>query len=261
LRQSFQHETELFFAEIMRSNRPVTDLLDSKFTFVNQRLAEHYDIPNVYGSQFRRVAVTDPNRGGLLGQGSILTVTSYPDRTSVVQRGKWILENLLGMPPPPPPPVVPILKPHGTDGSLLTMREQMEAHRADATCAACHARMDPLGFAMENYNGIGKYRTKEAGRAIDPSGKLPDGTEFKGLNGLKQVLVTSRREDFIAAVTDRLLTYALGRGLESYDRPAVRSIVREANRQDSNATAPSLTAIINAIVNSTPFQMRRTSET
>src|SRR5216684_1167431 len=261
LRQSFQRETELFFAEIMRSNRPVTNLLDSKFTFVNQRLAEHYDIPNVYGSQFRRVAVTDPNRGGLLGQGSILTVTSYPDRTSVVQRGKWILENLLGMPPPPPPPVVPILKPHGTDGSLLTMREQMEAHRADATCAACHARMDPLGFALENYSGIGKYRTKEAGRAIDPSGKLPDGTEFKGLNGLKQVLVTSRREDFIAAVTDRLLTYALGRGLESYDRPAVRSIVREANRQDSNATAPSLTAIINAIVKSTPFQMRRTSET
>jgi cytochrome c553 len=261
LRQSFQHETELFFAEIMRSNRPVTDLLDSKFTFVNQRLAEHYDIPNVYGSQFRRVALTDPNRGGLLGQGSILTVTSYPDRTSVVQRGKWILENLLGMPPPPPPPVVPLLKPHATDGTLLTMREQMEQHRADATCAACHARMDPLGFAMENYNGIGKYRTKEAGRAIDPSGKLPDGTEFKGLNGLRQLLVTSRRDDFVAAVTDRLLTYALGRGLESYDKAAVRSIVREASHQEPNSPPPSFTAIINAIVNSTPFQMRRTSET
>jgi hypothetical protein len=141
------------------------------------------------------------------------------------------------------------------------MREQMEQHRADATCAACHARMDPLGFAMENYNGIGKYRTKEAGRAIDPSGKLPDGTEFKGLNGLRQLLVTSRRDDFVAAVTDRLLTYALGRGLESYDKAAVRSIVREASHQEPNSPPPSFTAIINAIVNSTPFQMRRTSET
>jgi hypothetical protein len=261
LRQSLQRETELFLTEILRSNRPVTELLDSNFTFVNQRLAEHYGVSNVYGSQFRRAAVTDPNRGGLLGQGSILTVTSYPNRTSVVQRGKWILENLLGAPPPPPPPDVPNLKPHGQDGSLLTMREQMEQHRSNATCAACHSRMDPLGFALENFDGIGKWRAKDADRVIDASGKLPDGTHFDGVAGLKHALLTSRREDFIATVAERLLTYALGRGLESYDRPAVRSIVREASSQDPGAPAPSFNALINAIVKTAPFQMRRTPET
>jgi hypothetical protein len=261
LRQSFERETELFFSDILRSDRPVTDLLDSKFTFVNQRLGEHYGISNVYGSQFRRVAVTDPNRGGLLGQGSILTVTSYPNRTSVVQRGKWILENLLGAPPPPPPPEVPNLKPHGEDGSLLTMRQQMEQHRANAVCAACHSRMDPLGFALENYDGVGKWRTKDAGHVIDASGKLPDGTQFDGMPGLKQLLLTSRREDFVQTVAERLLTYALGRGLETYDRPAVRRIVREASGHDANAPSPSFRALIDAIVKSVPFQMRRTPET
>jgi len=261
LRQSFERETELFFSEILRSDRPVTDLLDSKFTFVNQRLAEHYGIPNVYGSQFRQIAVTDPNRGGLLGQGSILTVTSYPNRTSVVQRGKWILDNLLGSPPPPPPPEVPNLKPHGEDGSLLTMRQQMELHRSNAVCAACHSRMDPLGFALENYDGVGKWRNKDAGHVIDPSGKLPDGTQFDGMPGLRQVLLTSRRDDFIATVAERLLTYALGRGLETSDRPAVRSIVREAGAGDQSAPAPSFRALIGAIVKSVPFQMRRTPET
>jgi len=263
LRQSFQRETELFFSEILRSNRPVTDLLDSKFTFVNQRLAEHYGIPNVYGSQFRQIALTDPNRGGLLGQGSILTVTSYPNRTSVVQRGKWILDNLLGSPPPPPPPEVPNLKAHGADGSLLTMRQQMEQHRANAVCAACHSRMDPLGFALENYDGVGKWRSKDAGHVIDPSGKLPDGTQFDGMPGLRQVLLTSRRDDFIATVAERLLTFALGRGLETSDRPAVRSIVREASGaagDDQSAAAPSFRALIGAIVKSVPFQMRRTPE-
>ncbi len=156
LRQGFERETELFFADILRSNRPVTDLLDAKFTFVNEHLADHYGIPNIYGSQFRRVSLSDPNRGGLLGQGSFLTVTSYPNRTSVVQRGKWILDNLLGTPPPPPPPDVPALKAHGSDGIRMTMREQMEQHRANPTCAACHTRMDPIGFALENFNGIGK---------------------------------------------------------------------------------------------------------
>jgi mono/diheme cytochrome c family protein len=261
LRQSFQRETELFFSQILRSDRPVTDLLDSKFDFVNQRLAEHYGIANVYGSQFREIAVTDPNRGGLLGQGSILTVTSYPNRTSVVQRGKWILDNLLGSPPPPPPPEVPNLKVHGEDGSLLTMRQQMELHRSNAICAGCHSRMDPLGFALENYDGVGKWRSKDAGNEIDPSGKLPDGTEFDGMPGLRHVLLTSRREDFIATVAERLLTYALGRGLETYDRPAVRSIVREASGNDANAAAPSFRALIGAIVKSVPFQMRRTPET
>jgi mono/diheme cytochrome c family protein len=261
LRQSFQRETELFFSDILRSERPVTDLLDARFTFVNQRLAGHYGIPNVYGAQFRRVALTDPNRGGILGQGSILTVTSYPNRTSVVQRGKWVLENLLGMPPPPPPGALPELKPHGKDGKLLTIREEMEQHRADATCAACHARMDPIGFSLENYNGIGKWRSKDAGSVIDASGKLPDGSTFEGLAGLKTVLLTTHRDDFIATVTERLLTYALGRGLESYDKPAVRSIVREASRENPNAPAPTFTALIKAIVNSVPFQMRRTPTT
>jgi cytochrome c551/c552 len=261
LRQSFGRETELLFSEILRTNRPVTELLDAKYTFLNARLAEHYGVSNIYGSQFRRVAVTDPNRGGLLGQGSILTVTSYPNRTSVVQRGKWILDKLLGAPPPPPPPEVPNLKPHGEDGSLLTMRQQMEQHRANAVCAGCHARMDPLGFALENYDGVGKWRNKDAGHVIDPSGKLPDGTQFDGMPGLRQLLLTSRRDDFVRTVAERLLTFALGRGLETYDRPAVRSIVREASSADPSAASPNFPALIDAIVKSVPFQMRRTPQT
>ena len=184
--QAFQRETELFFNAILRENRPVTDLLAANFTYLNERLAQHYGIPNVYGSQFRRVALTDQNRGGLLGQGSILTVTSYPNRTSVVQRGKWVLENLLGSPPPPPPPDVPPLEAHAKDGKLLTMRQQMEQHRTNPVCASCHARMDPIGFALENYDGIGTWRAKDAGSAIDAAGKLPDGTKFEGPAGLDQ---------------------------------------------------------------------------
>ena len=260
LRLSFQRETELFFADVLRSNRPITDLLDARFTFINQRLAEYYGIPEIYGAQFRRVSLSDPNRGGILGQGSILTVTSYPNRTSVVQRGKWVLDNLLGSPPPPPPPDVPSFTAHGKDGRKLTTREAMEQHRANPTCAACHARMDPIGFALENYNGIGKWRVTDAGRVIDASGKLPDGTEFEGLAGLRTLLLTKRRDDFIATVSARLLTYALGRGLEPYDQPAVRSIVRDASGPDPNAPAPSLEALIKAIVRSVPFQMRRTPE-
>ncbi len=260
LRQSFQRETELFFADILRSGRPVTDLLDARYTFLNQRLAEHYGIPNIYGSEFRRVSLSDPDRGGLLGQGSILTVTSYPNRTSVVQRGKWVLENLLGAPPPPPPPDVPSLKGHSKNGEHMTMREQMEEHRANPTCAACHSRMDPIGFALENYDGIGKWRAKDAGRTIDASGKLPDGSQFEGLPGLRELLLTKHRDDFIATVTEKLLTYALGRGLEYYDKPAVRSIVRDAEGPDTNAPAPSFQALIKAVVRSVPFQMRRTPE-
>jgi mono/diheme cytochrome c family protein len=255
LRQSFRRETELFFESILRENRSVFDLLDANFTFLNQRLAEHYGVRGVYGSQFRRVALSDPNRanrGGLLGQGSILTVTSYPNRTSVVQRGKWILENLLGAPPPPPPPDVPDLKPHGKDGRLLSMREQMDAHRANPICASCHARMDPIGFALENYDAIGRWRTKDAGAVIDASGKLPDGTKFNGPAELKKILLTGHRDEFVTTVTEKLLTYALGRGLEAYDAPAVRAIMREAARDDYR-----LPALINAIINSKPFQMRK----
>ncbi|HEU0178314.1 MAG TPA: DUF1592 domain-containing protein [Blastocatellia bacterium] len=255
LRQSFRRETELFFESVLRENRSVFDLLDANYTFLNQRLAEHYGIRGVYGSQFRRVALNDPNRSGLLGQGSILTVTSYPNRTSVVQRGKWVLENLLGAPPPPPPANVPDLKPHGKDGRLLSMREQMVAHRANPICASCHARMDPIGFALENYDAIGRWRTKDAGAVIDASGKLPDGTKFNGPAELKKILLTGHRDEFVTTVTEKLLTYALGRGLEAYDAPAVRAIMREAARDDYR-----LPALINAIINSKPFQMRKRLE-
>ena len=255
LRRSFQQETEMFFESILREDRSVLDLLDADYTFLNERLAEHYGIPRIYGSQLRKVALSDPNRGGLLGQGSILTVTSYPNRTSVVQRGRWILENLLGAPPPPPPPEVPELKPHAQDGRLLTMREQMEQHRVNPTCAACHSRMDPIGFAMENYDAVGKWRTKDAGSTIDAVGKLPDGAQFEGPAGLKKLLLTRYRDDFAATVAEKLLTYALGRGLEYYDKPAVRSINRQAAAANYR-----MSALITAIVESTPFQMRRTPE-
>jgi mono/diheme cytochrome c family protein len=253
LREGFLEETDLFFQSILREDRPVTDLLDANYTYLNQRLAEHYGIPGVYGSQFRRVTLDTPERGGLLGQGSILTVTSYPNRTSVVQRGKWILETLLGVPPPPPPPDIPELKPQSKDGRTLTMREQMTEHRANAVCASCHMRMDPLGFAMENYDGVGKWRVKDAGGPIDPSGKLPDGTQFEGPAGLRKALLAGHRDEFIGTLTEKMLTYALGRGVEYYDKPAVRSIAREAARDNYR-----ISALVTAIVNSTPFQMRET---
>ena len=254
LRASFQKETELFFGSILRENRSVLELLSARYSFLNERLAEHYGIRNIYGSQFRRVALDDPNRGGLLGQGSILTVTSYPDRTSVVQRGKWILENLLGTPPPPPPANVPPLEATTKGSRSLSLRQAMEQHRADPTCAGCHARMDPLGFALENYDAIGRWRSKEAGKAIDASGKLPDGTRFDGPGGLKEILTTVRREEFVSTVTEKLLTYALGRGVEYYDQPAIRAILHESERNDYR-----LDDLIEAVVDSTPFQMRRSA--
>jgi Protein of unknown function (DUF1592)/Protein of unknown function (DUF1588)/Protein of unknown function (DUF1585)/Protein of unknown function (DUF1595) len=255
LRQSFQRETELFFENILREDRSVMELLDANYTFLNQRLAEHYGIPNIYGSQFRKVTLTDANRGGLLGQGSILTVTSYPNRTSVVQRGRWILENLLGTLPPPPPPDVPELKAHAKDGRLLTMRQQMEQHRANPICPGCHARMDPIGFALENYDGVGKWRTEDGGSKIDASGQLPGGVQFEGPAGLKKLLLSNYRDDFIHTVTEKLLTYALGRGLDYNDEPAVRSIMRQAARDNYR-----MSALVNAVVKSTPFQMRRAPE-
>jgi mono/diheme cytochrome c family protein len=254
LRQSFQRETELFFQNIVREDRSVMELLDANYTFLNQRLAEHYGIPNIYGAQFRKVSLTDPNRGGLLGQGSILTVTSYPNRTSVVQRGKWILDNLLGSPPPPPPQNFD-LESKANDGRVLTMREAMELHRANAICQSCHARMDPIGFALENYDGVGKWRDRDAGGVIDASGKLPGGVQFEKAAGLKKILVSNYRDQFEDTVTEKLLTYALGRGLEYYDKPAVRSIMRQAERDNFR-----ISALISAIVKSTPFQMRRTPE-
>jgi len=254
LRQSFLTETSLFVSSVFREDRSLFDLFSADYTFVNQRLAEHYGIPRVYGSQLRRVTVADVNRRGLLGQGSVLTVTSYPNRTSVVQRGKWVLETLLGTPPPPPPPDVPELKaaPHG---KVLSMREQMQTHRANPICAACHARMDPIGFALENYDGVGRWRGEDAGAPIDASGKLPDGTEFSGPAGLTQLLLTKYHDDVMRTATEKLLTYALGRGVEYYDYPAIRSIVREAGSDHDR-----ISSWILAIVKSAPFQMRKGSD-
>jgi mono/diheme cytochrome c family protein len=254
LRAAFTKETELFVASIIREDRSLLDLLTADHTFINERLAEHYGIPKVYGSQFRRVTLTDPNRRGLLGKGSILTVTSYPNRTSVVLRGKWILENLLGTPPPPPPPDVPELVAK-KDGKALSLRAQMEQHRSNAVCAACHARMDPIGFALENYDGVGKWRDEDSGMPIDASGRLPDGSEFTGPAGLTQLMVTKYREDFVRTVTEKLMTYALGRGVEYYDNPTVRAIARQAAVDNYR-----MSSLIVSIVKSTPFQMRRASE-
>jgi cytochrome c5 len=256
LRADFKTETALLFQNVFREDRSILELIDAKYTFLNERLAAHYGISGVYGPQFRKVDLTDPNRGGLLGQGSILTVTSYPNRTSVVQRGKWIMENLLGTPPPPPPPNVNTdLKTHGKDGRELSLREQMEMHRADPVCSSCHSRMDPLGFALENYDGVGKWRDKDGPNVIDPSGKAPDGTLFKGPAGLKQLLVTKDRDLFVTMVTSKLLLYGVGRGVEYYDQPTIRNIMRQTEKDNFR-----MSALINAVVKSTPFQMRRTPD-
>ena len=254
LRQAFEKETELFFESNLREDRPVLDLLNANYTFVNARLAEFYGIPNDYGSNFRRVAVTDENRRGLLGQGSILTVTSRANRTSPVLRGKWVLQNLLGSPPPPPPPDVPPLKEKGADIQNLTMRQRMEAHRANPNCAGCHARMDPIGFALDNFDGIGKFRTTDGKNALDVSGALLDGTKFQGPAELRNVIL-SRSDQFVYNVTEKLLTYALGREADYYDAPAVRKIAREAA-----ATKYRWSSIILGITKSTPFQMRKSLE-
>jgi hypothetical protein len=252
LRQAMAKETELLVESTFREDRNVAALLDTNYTFVNQRLAEHYGIPGVYGNEFRRVALTDPNRYGLLGQAAILAVTSYPNRTAPTIRGKWVLEQLLGTPPPPPPPNVPSLK---DDASVntMTMRQRMELHRANPSCAVCHRLMDPLGFALENFDGLGRWRETAGPGAgkIDSSGVLPDGTKFGGPAGLRDILV-SKRDLFVDTVTERLLTYALGRGLEEYDRPVIRRITRSAAADDYRWSS-----IILGIIESAPFQMRR----
>ncbi|PWU08984.1 MAG: hypothetical protein C5B51_06805 [Terriglobia bacterium] len=250
LRQAMKQETELFFGSIMREDRSVTDLLNADYTFVNERLARHYGIPGVYGSQFRRVPVTDEARRGLLGQASILTITSYAARTSPVQRGKWILTNLLGTPPTPPPPNVPELKEGGDDGKPHSLRERMEAHRTDAVCAGCHKVMDPIGFALENFDGVGHWRNSDDGAAIDPAGTLFNGARVDGPASLRRMLV-SRPDVFVGVMSEKLLTYALGRGVEYYDMPAVRRILHDAAAQDYR-----FSSLILGIVNSVPFQMK-----
>jgi mono/diheme cytochrome c family protein len=250
LRQSFRRETELLFESIMREDRSVLDLLNANYTFVNERLARHYGIPNVYGSQFRRVTLTDENRRGLLGQGSVLTVTSYPNRTSPVLRGKWILENILGTPPPPPPPNVPALTENGEDGKVLTVRERLEAHRKNPVCATCHRVMDPLGFSLENFDAIGQWRAREEGVRVDASGQLADGSKVDGPVSLRQAIMR-RPNQFVGTMTEKLLTYALGRGLEYYDMPIVRSIARDSARDNYR-----FSSIVMGIVRSTPFRMK-----
>ena len=253
-RQALAQETELLIESTLREDRSVADLLRTDYIFLNQRLAEHYGIKGIYGTEFRRVTLDDPQRYGLLGQASILTVTSYPNRTAPTIRGKWVLEQLLGTPPPPPPPNVPSLKDDAST-KTLTMRQRMEQHRANPTCAVCHRMMDPLGFSLENFDGLGRWResTGVGTGPIDSSGVLPDGTTFDGPAGLREVLV-GKRDLFVETFTERLLTYALGRGVEQYDRPVVRKIARAAAADDQRWSA-----IILGIVNSAPFQMRRVS--
>jgi hypothetical protein len=221
---------------------------------VNERLARHYGMPSVYGGHFRRVSLADANRRGLLGHGSFLTVTSLADRTTVVGRGKWILENLLGAPPPPPPPDVPPLPEKKEAGRVLTLRERMEQHRANPVCASCHARMDPLGFALENFDATGQWRTREGNVPVDATAVLPDGTKLDGPAGLRTMLL-SRSDEIVYTLAEKLLVYALGRGLDHHDAPAIRAIVREAGK--SGNTFRSLVA---GVTRSTPFQMRAAAE-
>jgi uncharacterized protein DUF1592/uncharacterized protein DUF1588/uncharacterized protein DUF1587/uncharacterized protein DUF1585/uncharacterized protein DUF1595 len=251
LRQAFRQETELFVENILHEDRSILDLLSADYTYLNERLAKHYGIPNVYGTRFRKVSLgKDSKRGGLLRHGSILTVTSYATRTSPVIRGKWILENVLGTPPPPPLPNVPALK-DNTVSATLSVRERLAEHRSNAACASCHNLMDPIGFSLENFDAVGRWRTLEEGKAIDATGGLPDGSIFEGVSGLEQGLL-NRPELFVSTLTEKLLTYALGRGVDHYDAPAVRKIVRDAKAQGFRASS-----VVLGIVNSTPFTMRR----
>ncbi|HEY7679255.1 MAG TPA: DUF1592 domain-containing protein, partial [Terriglobia bacterium] len=254
LRQAFQQETQLLFEDMLRQDRSALDILRADYTFVNERLARHYGIPEVYGNRFRRVPIAEEARKGLLGQGSILTVTSHANKTSPVRRGKWVLEQLLGTPPPPPPPDVPALEEKSKEGKPLTMRQQMEQHRGNPACAGCHKLMDPIGFALENFDPVGRWRTAELNAPIDASGVLYDGTKFDGAVEFRQVLL-GHSEQYLRTLTEKLLTYALGREVEYYDAPAVRRITREAAPSDYRWSS-----LILGIVKSAPFQMRRSRE-
>jgi len=248
---SMNQETTLFMNDQIQRNRSVVELLSARYTFLDERLAKHYGIPNVFGTRFRRVDLpADSPRGGLLGQGALLIVTSYPNRTSPVLRGKWVLDSLLGTPPPEPPPNVPALKDTGAGGKPASVRARLEEHRKNPVCAGCHSSMDPLGFALENFDATGKWRTTDAGTPIDSTGVLPNGTKFEGPTGLRDALL-ARKEQFVQAMTQKLLAYALGRQIEAYDMPSVRKIVHDARADDYRWQS-----IIEGIVNSRPFLMR-----
>jgi mono/diheme cytochrome c family protein len=252
LRMAFRRETELFLDSVLRENRSVLDLLTANYTFLNERLAKHYGVPNVAGSYYRKVTFPEGSpRGGLLGQGGILMLTSYPNRTSPVVRGKWVLENLLNAAPPPPPANVPALKTEEQSGKAMTIREAMVQHRAAPACAGCHARMDPIGFALENFDAIGHWRERDSDQPIDVAGTLPDGTKIQGVAGLKQALVR-QPEQFVSTVTEKLLMYSLGRNVQYFDEPVVRSIVRGAARDNYR-----FAALVVGVTKSEPFQMRK----
>jgi hypothetical protein len=252
LRSAFVRETELFVASVLQGDRSVFELLTADYTFLNERLAKHYGIPNVQGSFFRRIGFDDGSpRGGLLSQGSILTVTSYSTRTSPVLRGKYVLDNLLASPPPPPPPDVPALDTEAsTTEPAPTMREAMVRHRADPACASCHIRMDAVGFALEHFDAVGRWRGADEGRRIEASSQLPDGTVVDGIDGVRQMIV-GNPEQFATAFTEKLMMYALGRNVQYYDAPTVRAIVRNAAEEDYR-----FSAIVRGIAGSVPFQMR-----
>jgi len=251
LRQAFRKETEMLFETILHEDRSALELITADYTFVNERLARHYGIPDIYGSQYRRVPVNDPVRRGILGQGSFLAVTSHAERTSPVLRGKWILENILGMTVPPPPPNVPPLKERVAGEAPKTMREQMAEHRANPVCASCHKVMDSIGFTLENFDVVGAWRSDDAGAPVDPSGELADGTRVSGVVELRSALIKNPNL-FAGVLTEKLLTYALGRGLSASDMPAVRAIVRDAAGKDYR-----LSSIVTGVVHSMPFQMRQ----
>jgi mono/diheme cytochrome c family protein len=250
LRQAMKRETDLFVTSIFREDHSILDMLTANYTFINERLARHYGIPKIYGTDFRRVTLTDDRRRGLLGQASILTVTSYATRTSPVQRGKWILTNVLGLPPDPPPPNVPALKEHADPGKPTSLRERLEQHRANPACAGCHRVMDPIGFSLENFDAVGQWRTDDEGAKIDPTGTLFNGAKVDGPVALRQML-TSRPETFGGVFTEKLLTYALGRGVQFYDMPTVRGILKEAAPKDYRVST-----IVLGIVKSPAFQMK-----
>jgi hypothetical protein len=250
LRSAFVTETELFLDAQLKEDASVADLLTSNETFLNEQLARHYGIPGVYGSHFRRVILTDENRFGLLGKASVLAVTSYTTRTAPTIRGKWVLENILAAPPPAPPAVVPALELSNKGDKPLSVRQMLEAHRANPACASCHARMDPLGLSLENFDAIGQWRSTDAGQAIDASGVLLDGTKVNGPRELRQALMAQKTQ-FVGTVTGKLLTYALGRGLEYYDAPTVRAIDRSSAADDYRWSS-----VIRGFVKSAAFQMK-----
>jgi hypothetical protein len=250
LRQAMRRETELFFESILREDRSVLDFMNANYTFVNERLARHYGMKGIYGEGFRRVTITDENRFGLLRQASILSVTSLPTRTSPVNRGKWILTNILGTPPPPPPPNVPALKTSAESGKPSSLRERMEAHRANPYCAGCHKVMDPLGFALENFDAVGQWRDTDEGAKIDPSGTMYEGTKVTKPSDLRKMLA-SHPDVFLSVFTQKLMTYALGRGVEYYDMPTIRAILRESSKDDYK-----FSSILMGVIKSPPFQMK-----